>query len=160
MNMQNISAEDVIAQASIYGASEEELQAAILGLAEYQGVTETATCKECGLEFPSDDPLADVFGPSEIKCPRCYPHMPEGAAGIRSLPPRTLDLALAPFLLDEPAGENGQYPYGLGYEAGDDVAEDGAVEALAAKFGIEIEWADSPEEYKDGSGYWPFRVVA
>ena len=89
MNMQNISAEDVIAQAKIYGASDEELQAAVLGLAEYQVVTETATCEDCGLEFPSDDPFADVFGPSEIKCPRCYPHMPDGAAGIvRKLHPR------------------------------------------------------------------------
>ena len=89
LNLQNISAEDVIAQARIYGASDEELQAAILGLAEYQAVTETATCKECGLEFPADDPLADVFGPSEVKCPRCYPHMPEGAAGIiKKIEPR------------------------------------------------------------------------
>ena len=89
MNMQNISAEDVVAQAAIYGASEEETRSAVLGLAEYQGVTETATCKECGLEFPADDPLADVFGPSEVKCPRCYPHMPEGAAGIiKKIEPR------------------------------------------------------------------------
>ena len=89
IDLRNVSAEDVLAQAKIYGASEDDIKAAVLGLAEYQGVTETATCKECGLEFPADDPLADVFGPSEVKCPRCYPHMPEGAAGIiKKIEPR------------------------------------------------------------------------
>ena len=82
LNVQNISAEDVIAQAAIYEASRDEMQAAVFGLIEYQGVTKTATCDECGLVFPADDQFADVFGPSEIKCPLCHPHLPPGAAGI------------------------------------------------------------------------------
>ena len=37
IDLRNVSAEDVLAQAKIYGASEDDIQSAILGLAEYQG---------------------------------------------------------------------------------------------------------------------------
>ena len=66
----------------------------------------------------------------------------------------------ASYLLDEPMGECGQYPYGLCYEAGDDTGRNNEVEIKADKIGVEIEWAGSPDEDEDGNGYWPFRIVA
>ena len=82
LNLRKVSAEDVIAQAKIYGASEEQVHSAVLGLAEYQGMSETATCPQCGLEFPaSDDDFADIFGPSNPNCPRCQPYIKGTAAG-------------------------------------------------------------------------------
>ena len=68
--------------------------------------------------------------------------------------------ALAPYILDEPAGENGQYPYGLAYSADEAISENSALEKIEEKYGISIEWAGSPDENEDGSGYWPFRVEA
>ena len=38
IDLRNVSAEDVLAQAKIYGASEDDIKAAVLGLAEYQGI--------------------------------------------------------------------------------------------------------------------------
>ena len=81
IDLRNVSAEDVIAQAKIYGASEEQVQSAVLGLAEYKGVSEKATCPQCGMEFPASDDFADVFGPSDPKCPRCQPYIEGTAAG-------------------------------------------------------------------------------
>ena len=65
----------------------------------------------------------------------------------------------ASYLLEEPAGEHGQYPFGLSYAAGDDTARNDEVELRAVELGVEIEWAGSPDEYEDGSGYWPFRIA-
>lgn len=67
---------------------------------------------------------------------------------------------LAQFLLDEPAGEYGQFTHGLSYGPGEDVADDNLVEEIAERLGVEIEWAGSPEECDDGSGVWPFRVLS
>lgn len=68
-------------------------------------------------------------------------------------------IAFAAYLLDEPAGEHGQYPYGLYYEAGDDTSQNDEVETMAGELGVEIEWAGSPDEDEDGNGYWPFRIA-
>ena len=100
---------------------------------------------------------ADSEGWEEVAFP--CPDSPEALArfcaggGFDYLPP-----VFSKYLLDEPAGENRQFPFGLSYGEGDNV-DDEAVEALAAKFGLEVEWAGSPEEYEDGSGVWSFRVI-
>ena len=69
------------------------------------------------------------------------------------------DRSFSDYLLDEPAGEYGQFTHGLSYGPGEDVADDNLVEEITERIGVEIEWAGSPKEYEDGSGVWPFRVL-
>ena len=59
------------------------------------------------------------------------------------------------YLIDEPYGI---YPYALSYDAGEDIGDNNEVESIAERLGVEIEWASSPVEDEDGSGYWPFLV--
>ena len=73
LDMNDISTEDVIAQAKICGANEEDLQSAIYGLNEYRGNDRESICPTCGLTYP--DAFADIFG-EPSRCPRCEPYMP------------------------------------------------------------------------------------
>ena len=112
--------------------------------------------RSAALSFPRTIPLQTFSGRPKSSAPAAiYPHMPEGSAGI------VRDLRRGPverYLLDDPAGEYGEYPYGLAYSAGEDVANNGEVETLAKENGFRVEWADSPDEYEDGGGVWPFRL--
>ena len=67
--------------------------------------------------------------------------------------------ALSRYLLDEPAGESGQFPYALRYSADEAIADNNEIESIGEQLGIEFEWAGSPDEDDDGNGYWPFRVA-